>query len=174
MNQKHEAKLISKVLDGQLSSYEEIVKTYQNMIYVHTIKILHDHDQAEDATQETFVRAYKNLAKFDSNKPLKPWLYKIATNYCYDQIRKNSRVSTISWEIEDPKPSSLEKVIEAEEKAQVIKAVNKLPKKYRLPLREYYFRNQSYKAIATKLNLGVNTIRTRLRRGKKLLKQELQ
>ncbi len=173
MQEKEDKELILETLKGKLSAYEGIVKKYQEMIYRHTYKILNNPDNAEDATQETFIRAYQNLSKFKLDKPLKPWLYKIATNLCYDTIRKNSRLTQLNWDVETESPPILEELVLNEERANVTTSLRKLSKKYRIPIVDFYFNNLSYKAIAIKLKLPVNTVRTRLKRGKKLLKEEI-
>ena len=131
--------LIKKTLDGNLSSFEVLVKRYHKRIYYHCLKILKDHDKADDASQETFIRVYKNLAKFKLDKQFSPWIYKIATNLVYDMIRKESRKVSLDWEVQDDRESTINKLIRNEQVVKVKNLLNDLPDKYQKPLVAYYY-----------------------------------
>lgn len=168
--------LIQKSIEGNLTAFEVLVKRYQEMILRHTFRILKDGDSSEDATQETFIRVYKNLRKFDQKKEFKPWIYKIASNYCLDMIRANSKLTKLTWQMPDVKNdggSFLDRFVKKEDIKKLIGSVKKLPKKYKIPLVDFYFMDKSYKAIAVKLDLPVNTVKTRIRRGKRKLEDDL-
>jgi RNA polymerase sigma-70 factor (ECF subfamily) len=173
LSEKSDETLVKETLQGFLSSYEILVKKYQQPIKRHANRYL-DSDDAEDATQETFIRAFKNLNHFDQKKLFKPWLYQIATNYCLDELRKNKKITALPEEIISDEKPVVEKIMEEEETKIIRKAVDKLPDKYKLPIRGYYFDNHSYENLAKILKLPLNTIRTRLSRGKKLLEQALR
>lgn len=165
--------LVKKSQNGDLEAFEEIVKRYQQKIYWHTYKILKDKDQADDATQETFIKLFTNLDKIDNKRPLSPWIYKIATNHSYDMIKKNKKTLSLEWEIEEQATEPIDNIIKSEEKRRLRDALRKLPKKYKLPIINYYFLSHSYKEISKIFKLPLNTIRTRIRRGKLLLAKEL-
>ncbi len=169
-----EKKLIEKTLAGDLSSFEEIVKHFQENILAHANKFLKDPSAAEDVTQDTFIKFYKTLRKFDKKRPIKPWLYKIATNLCLDFIRKNKKNVGLSWDIESTDESSLDRILRLERKRVVKDALEALPTIYKLPIMSHYFRNLSYKEISKALKLPLNTVRTRIKRGKELLAKELR
>lgn len=172
-SQLSEQELIKRAKKGELSAFEELVKKYHKMIFAHTMKMLKDLEKAKDATQETFVRAYSNIKKFKSGKPFKPWIYKIATNICYDMFKKESKVSELVYEPVDESESFLDRLIRKEQISQLLTAVKKLPKKYKSAIEGYYFDHLSYKDLAYEMNIPINTVKTRLRRGKKLLREEL-
>jgi len=160
-------------IDNKLEFIEEVVKKYQGKVLGYTRKILGDEAMAEDATQEAFIRFYENLDKFDTKRPIEPWLYKIAKNISLDIIRKNRKLTGLNWEIESEEESVVTKVIKREERGVVRAALKKIGQMYRKPLEAYYFDNMSYKQIAKALKLPLNTVRTRIRRGKKMLEKEL-
>ncbi|OGM08968.1 hypothetical protein A2W13_00365 [Candidatus Woesebacteria bacterium RBG_16_36_11] len=165
-NTKPDSTLIKETLKGRLASFEIIVKRYQRMINSYTYRILKDSDMSDDATQDTFIKFYENIRKFDLERPLKPWLYKIAKNSSYDLIRKNKKVVKLEWDIASDKEAEIEKVIRNENKHMVRKAVKKLPSKYKKPIIGYYFKNLDYRTLAKELEIPINTLRTRLRRAK--------
>ncbi len=165
--------LIEKAKKGKLSAFELIVKNHQRAIFRHTLRILKDHDKAADATQDTFIKAYKNISKFKKGKPIKPWIYKIATNTCYDIIKKDSRVSRLDIEIKSENDAPIERIIKKEQVKNLLLALKKLPDKYKTPITGFYFDRLSYKELADNLNLPINTLKTRIRRGKLILRKEL-
>ncbi len=168
-----EGRLITDTLKGNLSSFEKIVLTYQDMIYRHSQKILKDHDKAEDATQITFIKIYENLKKYKKDLPLKPWIFRISTNVCYDMIRKDQKIVKLTWDIRHEKESTLEKIIKKETYKGLWRAIEDLPQKYKIPITGFYFENLSYKTLSAKLQIPINTIKTRIRRGRKFLYKEL-
>jgi RNA polymerase sigma-70 factor, ECF subfamily len=174
LSDKSDETLVKETLQGFLSSYELLVKKYQQPIKRHARRYFDNSDDADDAVQETLIRAYKNLHHFDLKKLFKPWLYQIATNYCLDELRKNKKKVALPEEIISEEKPVVEKIMEEEETKLVRKAVDKLPEKYRLPIRGFYFDNHSYENLAKILKLPLNTIRTRLSRGKKLLEIALK
>jgi len=173
-NDKSDETLVKETLQGFLSSYEILVRKYQQPITRHTYRYLFNHDDAEDATQETFIRAFKNLHYFNKKQLFKPWLYQIATNYCLDELRKSKKITKLPEEIVSEEKPVVEIIIEEEETKLIHKAVDNLPDKYKLPIRGFYFDNHSYENLARILKLPLNTLRTRLSRGKRLLEQALK
>lgn len=171
--EKTDRKLIKETLRGKLKSYEVIVRRYQKQIYHHTLRILNDHFAAEDATQEAFVRAFENLRKFDIEKPFKPWIYKISTNFCLDYIRKNKNILPLEDYAPDIKESIFEKIIRWEEIKSLRHAIERLPEIYRQPIIGYYFFGLNYQMLSNEFRLPVNTLKTRVRRGKFILAREL-
>lgn len=164
--EKNDSQLIKETLKGVLSSFEVLVRRYEKPIYVHSLRILKKSAAAEDATQETFLRAFEKLKSFDTNKPLKPWIYQIATNYCFDHIRKNARYVRLENDVQLEETSLIDKIAKREEIEKLKSALSKLPKIYFEPVWGYYFLDLDYSKLAKSLDIPVNTLRTRLRRGK--------
>ncbi len=172
-NKFDEQKLIRLAQKGELSAFEELVKKYQKMILAHSLKILKDIEKAKDATQEAFVKAYENIKKFKLGKSFKPWIYKIATNICYDVIKKNSRLTKLEFEPIEEHESYLDRLIHKEQIQKLMNAFRELPSMYKTAIEDYYFKHLSYKDIAFEMDVSINTVKTRIRRGKILLRKEL-
>lgn len=168
-----EQDLIRRAQKGELSAFEQLVKKYQKMILAHTLRLLKDMDKAKDAAQEAFVRAYENIRKFKLGRPFRPWIYKIATNICYDMIKKDSKVTRLKYEPVMESESYLDRMIRKEQVTRLVRAVKQLPDKYKEAIDGYYFKRLSYRELAFEMNIPINTVKTRLRRGKKMLRDEL-
>lgn len=169
----NDEELIKKSLNGNLSAFEILVRRYQNMILRYCKRILNNEFDAEDATQETFLKIFTNLNKFDDSKLFKPWAYRIAHNTCYDIFRKNAKVTNLNWDVEYEAEPIIETLIKHDERQDLIGALKKLPEKYKTPLIEFYFKRLDYAEISQKLGLPMNTTRTRIRRGKLLLAEAI-
>ncbi len=173
MDSKSDEELIRQTLDGQLFAFEVLVRRYQNMLFAYTRRLLKNPDAAEDATQEAFIRAFENLKKFDLQRKFKPWLYQIATNYCKDFFKKENRLQKIHLGIPTDEKTHIETVIHEEQKNIVQKALMNLTEIYRFPIVGFYFLGLSYNELSKLSQIPVNTLKTRMRRGRMLLKKEL-
>jgi len=129
---------------------------------------------AEDATQETFMRAYKNFNKFDSEQPFWHWIAAIANNHCVDLLRSKGRSDQFFGDeavelealagLDVPVLSSL---IAAEDGDALNAAIATLPDKYRVPLVLAYFNQTSYEQIADQLKISRTHVGVLLLRAKK-------
>lgn len=165
--------LIQEVKSGKLASFEILVKKYEKQLASFVYKKVKDSDVTDDIVQETFIRIYKNLHKFDATKAFTPWMYTIAKNLSFDILRKGKHRAQMDWDMEDTKESIIAKLIRHEAVQTLRDAMKSLPEIYRAPLLGYYFANLSYKELAHSYNLSENTIKTRLRRAKSYLRKEL-
>ena len=189
--ERSEAILVQRVLAGDRSAYSEIVKSYQNPLYRYCLRFMKDSEDASDQVQETFVKAFKNLAKFDTRRPLSPWLYRIARNTCLDAIRRRGsnpvRTDSSLGRDEDEGRSVLDKaeatgvdsdpeaVAEGKQLgAEVARHVEALDPKYREVIQLYHFDQLTYEQIAQVLKVPLGTVMTRLFRARKKLAEKLK
>ncbi len=91
-------KLVSRFQNGDESCFDELVKKYQNKIYSLAYRMVHNSEDAWDLAQDTFVRAYKGLAKFKKKSAFYTWLYQICVNLCINFSRKSARQKTYNYE----------------------------------------------------------------------------
>lgn len=171
--EKSDSLLVEETLKGKLSSFEILLKRYQDKILKRTIHLLGNREDAEDATQETFIRAYKKLDSFKLEMPFSPWIYKIATNYCFDLLKKRKLQEKLSFDVESEEKSLVDQVIQIDQIEKLIIKLRKLPEIYKQPLIGYYFFELDYQDLSRELNMPLNTLRTRLKRGKEMLSKEL-
>lgn len=174
MPERNDQQLITETLEGNLSSFEVLVRFYQKNLYFYILKKVKDDRVAEDVVQEAFVRAFEKLSSFDRERPFKPWLYQIAINITKDYWRKERKIVPLTDDIEDDRSETvIEKMSRREEHKNVREAVKVLPKKYGKVLSGFYFENLSYQELAKRFAMPINTIRTRIKRAKILLEKTI-
>ncbi len=155
----------------------ELMDTYGDMVKKIAYTYVKDMNLAEDIAQDVFVNCYNHLELFKENSSHKTWLYRIAVNRCKDVLKSNAykrflpfnKISARSYE-KTPEV----KVIEDSTNKGVTNALMSLPPKYREVLFLFYYEELKIKEISDIINLNESTIKTRLRRGKLLLKKELE
>jgi RNA polymerase sigma-70 factor (ECF subfamily) len=143
-------------------------------------QLLGSTERAEDAAQESFVRAYRALATHDPAQPFIAWIMRIARNHCLDLLRRRSREGALFGDESAetaaavaPDADGLGAALTAERAAAVNTAVGKLPERYRVPLALAYFGDQDYDEIAAALGITRNHVGVLLCRAKQLLRQAL-
>lgn len=138
--------------------------------------MVHDHFEAENLTQETFLQVYRSLPKYEY-RGFKTWLSRIALNKAIDYKRANSRVKIQNvdlTEIENvaddimPVPDI---IIQQQEKKFLGECLQKIPKHYESVIRKSFGEHKSNKQIAEEENISIRTVETRLYRGKKVLRE---
>lgn len=132
--------LISRALKGDLTTFDQIIITHQQRVMGIAWRMLGDKEDAQDAAQETFLRVYKHLNKFDPEQDFAAWLYRIAVNVCRDLARKRGRGNPTSFEAEreagtlkEPASShnTEHSAMHAQERAIVVRALAMLSEKER-------------------------------------------
>ena len=170
----NETKVIHKVQAGNVDAYESLVARYHVGLIIHCERLVGDRDDAEDMAQEAFIKAFNNLAEFDTSKGrFSTWLYKIATNVALDFLRKRKHImpaEDVDALVEQAAPD-----YELEETKRQLRSVVKAlePPTHRQVIEAYYWRGESYQQIATNLGIPINTVRTWLRRAKQQLRSDL-
>ena len=172
-----EGQLIQRAKRGESAAFELISKTYRPMLSQIAYRILRNADDANDAVQETLVKAYRAIRDFDPNRPLKPWLARICANVCIDLVR-NRRPESESLDQHDYMlcgNDCLAKQTEDRfERDQVMAAIDRLPDKYRKIVFLRHFRHMDVNEIADELKAPEGTIKSWLFRARSLLKRDLQ
>jgi len=152
-----------------------MVETNADKIYRLALRYTQDKNQAEDLTQETFLRAYQNLASYDRSKPAGPWLCTIAANLCRNWLRDN-RELPFDFTEENILPTNSgpeELYLQQESETELLQALEKLPLIYREVLLLRHVGELSYDEIAEALNLEMSIVKNRLYRGRLMLKSSL-
>lgn len=168
-----EKQIITLVKNGNTDSYASLVERYHIGLVIYCERLVHDRMEAEDIAQKSFIKAYEKLAAFNPEKGrFSTWLYKIAYNEAIDTLRKAKNTTTIdSIEYTDP---VIPDFTAAELLSDVRKAVLALmPPEHRRAIQAYYWEGKSCQAIATDMQVSVNTVKSWLRRAKLQLKDTL-
>lgn len=172
--------LVQLCLQGDRAAFAEIVNRYQKQIYSLAYRLTNNAEDAQDLTQEVFIKLYQVLDKFDGKRNFFSWMYKVATNVCYTALRRKPQQSVPLEKVIEFAPiipqsdSQPEDYTERKEIQRLIQeAVAQLPENYRVPIVLRYVEEMSYQQIAEAMGLPLTTIETRLYRGKSLLQRRL-
>lgn len=181
--------LLAATRTGDEAAFQEIVRRYRNQITNYVYRMLDDYDRAVDLAQETFVRVYMNVDRYQATYNFSTYIYRIAHNLAISELRQRKRRRLIplptffsdkdSDEIEVDLPdqhqvSADEAMISDERRQAVAKAIASLPDKYRAPLVLCDLEEKSYEEISDVLGLPVGTVKSRINRARNLLKDKLK
>ena len=172
-----EAEFVRSAQSGDRNAFSELVRIHARGVFNVVYRMCGDEFIAEDAAQETFIRAWQNLSSYRPQTPLRNWLYRIAFNAGMDMLRKEKRIlpnAIEDMQLSDGQPG-LELLVSQQERTQLVqKAILSLPDASRavLVLREY--EEMSYQEISSTLDIPIGTVMSRLNYARKLLKDKLE
>ena len=168
-----EKELIIKLKKGKEEAYEKVIDIYGDRLLKTCYLILKDKEEAEDVVQETFIRVFKNIKGFKDKSSLYTWIYRMAMNLCKDKYRK--RVYSLPFndelDIESENPEDI--ILDYIDRKLLMKALIDLPSIYKEVLILFYFEDLSIKDISQILNEKEGTIKSKLSRGRNILKKSL-
>ena len=167
-----------------IDSKEDFIKLfqkYQNLVFSICLKLTGDYFAAEDLTQETFLSAYKHLQSFDGENE-KAWLCRIASNKCTDYLRAAARRAVPTTEEDMPEPKGPEtmqqeplgKVLNKELLEELAQACSELKSPYQEVAEAHFVRGKPSAEIAKETGIGVDTVKTRIRRAREMLKKSIR
>jgi len=170
--QMAEAECIKLARKGDQDAFAQIVETYQNPVYNLCYRMLGTPQAAEDAAQESFWRAYKNLHRYDLKRPFATWLLSIAAHYCIDQQRRK-RLPTmdlneiIEFSAEDPAPNPESSLMNVEFSDKVQNQLAQLSENDSAVLILRYWHEYSENEICQALSISKSAVKSRLHRARK-------
>ncbi|HSO12399.1 MAG TPA: sigma-70 family RNA polymerase sigma factor [Anaerolineales bacterium] len=173
----NETQLVTQAQNGDRNAFSELVRLHAQGVLNVIYRMCGDMQLAEDAAQETFIRAWQNIPSYRPQASLRNWLYRIAVNAGMDMLRKEKRILPDDIEdlhLTDGRPG-LESLVSQQERTILVqKAILSLPEASRavLVLREY--EGLSYQEISSTLDIPVGTVMSRLNYARNLLKAKLQ
>lgn len=174
-----DAQVVEAVLAGDREAYALLVQRYQRPIYNFAYRMLGNREEAEDATQDAFVRAFAHLGRFKASEPFRPWLYRIAANACTDRLRRRGRVvdgGEDDHRLEqaaDPDPGPEEALVRKDQVAQLREAIASLPEAYRQLVILAHLQHLSYNELVQVTGLPMTIVKNRLYRARLMLKEKL-
>ncbi|MCK4800791.1 MAG: sigma-70 family RNA polymerase sigma factor [Anaerolineales bacterium] len=176
-----EEQWIAEAKNGDKDAFAKLVEKYQKPVYSVCYRMLGTPTAAEDAAQETFIRAYQALDRYDPTRSFATWLLSIASNYSIDQLRK-MKVTILSMDNEKHawlappanEPSPEKAALEKEKQAQIQSLLADLPEIDRAAVILQYWHNSSYEEIAETLNLSSSAVKSRLFRARRLMAEKWQ
>jgi len=175
-----ESLLLSYRDDGDVEAFEALVHRYEKPLFNYLVRLLHNASEAEEIFQTTFLRVHEKCQLFTKGRPVRPWIYSIATNLAVDRLRKEAPHQKISLEQdqteEEAHPAKLLNLIpsempqplaqlEAREDAEWMRgAVDSLPEYLRVTVLLAYFQGLKFREVAEILQVPLGTVNSRLHR----------
>ena len=171
---------VSEVLRGNVDAFRVIVDRYRGLVFRLALSSLGSREEAEEAAQEVFLRAFRSLRSFHLGNRFLPWLYSIASNYLkttavrvrriQERLVRGGEQRLLASECDDPQASTQR----SQSLAEVREAVAALPPSIRDVVRLYYFEGMSVEQVGGALGIGGENVKSRLLRGRKKLREALE
>jgi RNA polymerase sigma-70 factor (ECF subfamily) len=172
---------------GDIEAFSEIVEAFGDQLYTLSFRFLSNASEAQDAVQETFLRVYTHLPRYDKRFKFTTWLYRIATNVCIDRLRKRKLENSLDadhWEdseansdlydrLPSTTPTPEELLMRSETCNEVQRALSDLSPSHQTVLILRYIQELSLQEISDILHIPITTVKTRIHRGREALKQLL-
>jgi RNA polymerase sigma-70 factor (ECF subfamily) len=171
-----DCEIIGLCLSGNTGAYEELVNRYQRLVYSIALNLLKDTGLAEDAAQEAFIKAYRNLGSYNPEYKFSTWVGRITYNTCIDILRKQRESTPLdeAFEAGSPEASPEEAAISNERKKKLESLIGGLDPKYRQPLMLYHISGLKYEEIAVVMKVPMTIVKNRIFRARKMLKEALK
>jgi RNA polymerase sigma-70 factor (ECF subfamily) len=166
--------LIALTLSGRGEAFETLVGRYERAVYHLAFRTMREAEEAKDAAQEAWIKAYRALASFRPGAKFATWIFTICYRVCCDRLAKRKRFSGEEPpDIADPAAGPEQALEAAEDASRLRAAIAGLPEKYRIVITLFHLQGRQYDEIAAVLDLPLGTVKTHLFRAKDLLRAAL-
>jgi RNA polymerase sigma-70 factor, ECF subfamily len=177
--------LVRRCLKQDQDAFRILLARYERPVYGIVRRMIPDEEDARDLAQEAFIRAFKSLKQFDTSRKFSSWLFRIAHNLCIDHYRRR-KLATVplvrrtegedeeSWDLPDQAPDPAETFSDRERSRRLLAAVESLPPVYRMVLLLRHQEGLAYDEIAEATDLPRGTVKARIHRAHRLLKEKLK
>ncbi|WPQ60414.1 sigma-70 family RNA polymerase sigma factor [Chitinophaga sancti] len=179
MTHIEEQEYIRRIQDGDSKAYAFLVDKYKNMAYTISLKMIQDPAGAEDAAQESFIKAYEAIRSFKGGAKFSTWLYTIVYRTCLAHIKQRKAIPVSKQSPDeyynrfDDQPHKLEKMQQEEKSKYITRAINELPANEAILITLYYMNENSIKEINEITGQSTANIKVQLFRARKKLEQKL-
>src|SRR5689334_17476770 len=168
---------VDQALKGDRAAFGQLMHRYAGAVYNLAYRMLGNAEDAEDASQEIFLRAYTRLNSFDRTRRFSTWLLSIGSNYCIDRLRRRRfawmTLDDVAFSLPTAERGPERSALVHEQQAIVQRALQRLPDNYRLVTVLRYWHDMSYDEIANATGLTESAIKTRLHRARHMLAEAL-
>jgi RNA polymerase sigma factor (sigma-70 family) len=166
--------LVEALRSGDPQAPRLLIERYQGVVFGLCYRMMNHTQDAEDVTQETFVRALKGMAGFDNTRPISPWLLEIAANRCRTALADRARRPRASSQPIEDRPDPRAGLADTDDLAgELERGLQSLRPEYRLVFALYHEQNLSYEEIAAAITRPVGTVKTWLHRARAQLAEDL-
>ena len=177
MSQAELVARIARVQAGEADAWGELYQELAPSVFRLCRRSLRTREDAEDATTEIFLKVRVKLTQYDTDRPFRPWLFKLAANHCWDELRRRRRRGEIgdldSLGAESPEPGPLAQLLAEQKREDVRTALAKLNDRDRLALTMRYYAELSYQEIAEVLSVTSTVVGVLLLRARRRLRLRL-
>jgi RNA polymerase sigma factor (sigma-70 family) len=174
-----EAELVARAKGGELSAYEDIVRLHQTIAFRTAWVITRSDADAEEATQDAFVKAHRALPRFRDGAPFRPWLLAIVANEARNRVRSAGRRAGLVLRVAEERrpdaagPSPEAALLDSERREQLLAAIERLPEAAREAIACRYLLQLSEEETAAALDCPRGTVKSRVSRALERLREEL-
>lgn len=175
MNQHTDHYFITEIRNGNTKAFAALVDSYKNMVFTLAVQLLKHHEDAEEASQDTFVKVFKSIGSFKQDAKLSTWVYRIAYNTCLDKLKAQKRRREVELENalteKDTQTidNAYELLVKSEQSELIKQCVHHLPNDEGFLMTLYYFEELSLDEISKITNLTTNHVKVKLYRSRKKL-----
>jgi RNA polymerase sigma-70 factor (ECF subfamily) len=183
---QEDKRLIERALNGDENAFKTLLEKYRNLVFSIMLKMVRNKQEAEDLTQEAFMKAFASLSSFNEEFAFSTWLMKIASNNCIDFLRKKKlktysihepiqyKDEKIEMDIPDQDPSPERTLIQSERSRLIEETINELPERYRYVIILRHKEEKSYEEISEIMNLPLGTVKAQIFRAREILNKKLK
>lgn len=180
------ARLAILAREGDRGAFAQLVDLYKGRLFHLAYRMLGNRQEAEDVVQDTFLRTYEHLGRYDPAHKFSTWIYRIATNLCIDRLRRRRQIYSLDAEttegdgldgysmLRSDEPTAEQHVMVSERQRIILEALDSLPPKYKSAMALRYYQDLSLQEISEILNIPVATVKTRIHRGREYLRRKLE
>lgn len=174
-----EQELIASAKNGDTHAFGQLVRTHQGIALRVAYLVVRDSSEAEDVTQDAFVKAYGSLDRFRAEAPFRPWLLRIVRNEALNRVRSTKRREALALQITndpvsgDAAPSPETEVMSQDERSHLVGLIEDLPERYRSVIVHRYLLDLSEEETSEILGLPVGTVKSRSSRAVHRLRRSL-
>jgi len=186
MTDLKERELIRRAKQGDMLAFEELILQHEKIVYNLALRMMNHSEDAQDISQEVFLKAYRSLQNFDERSAFSTWLYRITHNTCIDEMRKRKGKQSYSLEEElesadgsmqrqvaDAGDTPEESLMRKEQKSEILQALDTLSEEHKAAIILRDVKGMAYEEIAEILELSLGTVKSRISRARNQLKTEI-
>lgn len=179
--EESDRELVERIVAGEARAFSVLVKRFHNLIYSITYRMLGDVAEAQDLTQEVFLKIYRQIGQYDPTLPLRPWVRRLACNLTLNHLRKKrpAHLSLIEAgadkqaRLPSPLPDQESALLTESRNKRLQKALMELPEHYRMAFTLKYVEEMTSLEIAEAMQTNQNTVKTWLVRAREMLRRSL-
>ena len=175
MTINNDQKIINQIIEGDINAFSVLVDHYKDLVFTLAMRMVKNREEAEEVSQDTFIKVYKSLNKFKGDSKFSTWIYRVAYNTCLDRLKKIKReyhvvaIDEFTEHQVKTLDNALDQMEEKEHKQKIQECLQLLPSDDSFLLTLYYFEEQSLEEISKVVGLTANNVKVKLFRSRKKL-----